>query len=221
MKGPQEFWEIAALIAGHIVFSMIVLVAVAAVLVFINLQWLRKHKPSDMLVFDKINRLTGPGANKFMLGITYLGKHQFLVPANLLLIAYFLFIEKGWYSVRVLTISLSSLALMFGLKFLFRRRRPLSPLLHAAKGLSFPSGHAIMSMTFYGLLILIVSNSSIPQPLNAIVICFMVLLIILIGFSRIYLRVHFTSDVIAGFIVGFAWLMVSYGILNRIEAMFS
>lgn len=220
-ESPGGFWEIAALVAGYIVFSMMLLTAIIAVLVFINLQWLRKHKPSDLAVFSRLEPYTGTITNRLMLAITFLGKHQFLIPANLFLIFYFLLMERGWYSARVITISLSSLALMFGLKFLFRRKRPLSPLLQAARGLSFPSGHAIMSITFYGLLVVITSQSAIPQPWSTLLIIALVVLIAMIGFSRIYLRVHYTSDVIAGFTIGLVWLLVSLAILNRIETLYT
>ena len=92
-----------------------------------------------------------------MEGFTFLGTHTFLIPANLLITAWFLFVKKRhWYSIKVPAVALSSLLLMLILKLTFRRDRPLDPLLQAAKGFSFPSGHALMSVTFYGLLILIV-----------------------------------------------------------------
>ena len=95
--------------------------------------------------------------NKIMLALTFLGTHNFLIPANLLLIAYFLFIRKHkWYSIKVPAIALTSLALMFGLKYFFGRPRPDVPLLFEANGLSFPSGHALFSITFYGLLVYLI-----------------------------------------------------------------
>src|SRR5204862_2834920 len=117
---------------------------------------IRKYKYIDLAIFDSIKSWTNPAANKFMLFMTFMGKHQFLIPANLLLIFYFLLVRhQNWFSIRIATIALSSLLLMFLLKYLFQRKRPLSPLLNAAKGLSFPSGHAIMAVTFYGLLMYI------------------------------------------------------------------
>lgn len=92
-----------------------------------------------------------------MQAFSFLGAHTFLIPANLTLIAWFLFIKKHrWYSIKVPVIAFSSLLLMFCLKFIFQRNRPLTPLLAEAKGYSFPSGHALMSLTFYGLIIFLV-----------------------------------------------------------------
>jgi undecaprenyl-diphosphatase len=114
-------------------------------------------------------------------------------------------------------IALSSLALMFGLKHLFDRNRPLIPLLEEARGLSFPSGHALMSVTFYGLLIYIVFKGFKNKPLKWTLIAMLLALILIIGFSRIYLRVHYASDVIAGFCVGLLWLVICVWVLNRLE----
>jgi undecaprenyl-diphosphatase len=106
---------------------------------------------------------------------------------------------------------------MLLLKRLFQRKRPLSPLLKAAKGLSFPSGHAIMSVTFYGLLVYMLQLSITDVFLKYLVTVLIVLLIGVIGYSRIYLRVHYTSDVIAGLLIGFLWLIISLSVLNGLE----
>jgi undecaprenyl-diphosphatase len=153
-----------------------------------------------------------------MLFFTALGKHTFLIPANIALIIIFLFIKQHrWYSIKVPAIGLSSLALMFLLKNIFGRHRPDIPLLEEARGLSFPSGHALMSVTFYGLLIYIVWKMVKRKWLKWTLVILLALLINVIGFSRIYLRVHYASDVLAGFATGFLWLVFSIWALNRIE----
>ena len=153
-----------------------------------------------------------------MEGFTFLGTHTFLIPANLLITAWFLFIKKRqWYSIKVPAVALSSLLLMLILKLTFRRDRPLDPLLQAAKGFSFPSGHALMSVTFYGLLILIVWQNITKAWLRWTLSAFLILLIVAIGLSRVYLRVHYASDVLGGFTVGLVWLLLSLWILSRVE----
>jgi len=125
--------------------------------------------------------------------------------------------RQTWFSIRVITIAISSLVLMLLLKQLFQRKRPLSPLLKAAKGLSFPSGHAIMAVTFYGLLIYILQHTITTEWLKWFLIIVVFVLIVLIGFSRIYLRVHYASDVAAGFIIGLLWLLLSLAVLKWLE----
>jgi undecaprenyl-diphosphatase len=149
---------------------------------------------------------------------TFLGTPPFMIPANILLVSYFAFIKKHkWYSIKIPVISISSLVLMLGLKQVFNRPRPLIPLVHAAQGLSFPSGHALTSMTFYGLLIYIVWERVKNRYLKWSLIVALIILIHLIGFSRIYLRVHYASDVMAGFALGLIWLVISLWALRHIE----
>jgi membrane-associated phospholipid phosphatase len=149
---------------------------------------------------------------------TFLGTHIFLIPANIILVAYFLFVKKHrWYSIKIPVVALSSLLLMFSLKYLFQRSRPLSPLVEHARGYSFPSGHALISFTFYGLLIYLTWLNVKNVWLKWLIITGLALLIFVIGLSRVYLRVHYASDVIAGYCIGCMWLLLSLWILGKIE----
>ena len=217
----MNFREVAFLIIAETLLSLILFAIVIAILVFLIRKPLRKYKFMDLAIFDRLQSYVSHGKNRVMLFITFLGKHQFLIPANLVLIFYFLFAtHQNWFSIRVITIALSSLLLMFLLKYLFQRKRPLSPLLKAAKGLSFPSGHAIMAVTFYGLIIYILRNTVQIDWLRYLLTVFLILLIVLIGYSRVYLRVHYASDVFAGFIIGLVWLLISLSVLNNLEQYF-
>ena len=215
------FWKAFLLVVAVTVFTIIIVAALLAILVYFIKNPVRKYKYIDLGVFRKLENQTSAVRNKFILFITFLGSHQFLIPANLLLLGYFIFIRKySWFSIRVAVIALSSLALMLLLKSLFKRKRPLSPLLKAAKGLSFPSGHAITAVTFYGLVIFILDHIMKPGLPFYILSALLVILIILIGFSRVYLRVHYLSDVLAGLVIGTLWLLVSLKTLNILEDYF-
>lgn len=211
-------WELTMLLIGEVLLTLASFSAIIALIVFAIRKPIRKHKPIDMMIFDKIKPQVNTINNNFMLFITFLGKHQFLIPANLILIFYFWVVKKQtWFSIRVITIAISSLVLMLLLKQLFQRKRPLSPLLKAAKGLSFPSGHAIMAVTFYGLFIYILQHSITIDWLKWFLTIIVFVLIVLIGFSRIYLRVHYASDVAAGFVIGLLWLLLSLTVLKWLE----
>ena len=215
----MNVWQITLFIVAEVLLSLSIFSAAIAILVFLVRKPMRKYKPIDMAIFDKIKPSVNPDRNSMMLFFTFLGKHQFLIPANLILIFYFLFVTRQtWFSIRILAISLSSLLLMMLLKRLFQRKRPLSPLLKAAKGLSFPSGHAIMSVTFYGLLAYMLQLAIPDAFIKYLVTVLIILLIGIIGYSRIYLRVHYTSDVIAGFLIGFLWLVISLSVLDGLES---
>ena len=216
------FWKGLVLVVAVTVFTIIIVAALLAILVYFIKKPVRKYKYIDLGVFQKLESQTSEVRNRFILFITFLGSHQFLIPANLLLLAYFIFIRKySWFSIRVAVIALSSLALMLLLKSLFKRKRPLSPLLKAAKGLSFPSGHAITAVTFYGLVIYILDHIMGTGLAFYLLDGFFILLILMIAFSRIYLRVHYLSDVLAGLVIGTLWLLVSLKTLNILEDYFS
>ena len=211
----------AALSLLSVEMLALVLLFIAALLSFAYL--IRKvivlHQTGfDERVFAFLKNHSSERTDDIMLFFTFLGTHKFLIPANLALIAYFLFIKKNkWYSIKIPAIALSSLGLMFGLKHLFGRPRPDLPLIFKADGLSFPSGHALFSVTFYGLLIYFIYTTNLNRALKWALMLFLLVLVIIIGFTRVYLRVHYASDVIAGFSVGFMWLVFALIVLNRTE----
>jgi membrane-associated phospholipid phosphatase len=215
----KKIWAELALLS--IEMLVVLVIFVVSLILFVTITrhiFVMKDQQFDHRVFDYLSPIVSPRTNGIMLFFTELGKHTFLIPANIALIIIFLFIKQHrWYSIKIPAIALSSLALMFLLKNLFARPRPDIPLLEEARGLSFPSGHALMSVTFYGLLIYIVWKMVKPKWLKLVSVTFFVLLIFVIGFSRIYLRVHYASDVLAGFATGFLWLVFSIWVLNRME----
>jgi membrane-associated phospholipid phosphatase len=218
-KAARKFWASVALLSVEMAAISVIFLASVGAFVFVARRvFVVGNQSFDQKIFTALEPYVNATNNKIMLFITFLGKHQFLIPANLLLIFYFLVIRRHrWFSIKVPAIAISSLAMMFLLKNLFGRARPLVPLLEEAKGLSFPSGHALMSVTFYGLLIYIVWHTIKDARLKWALIVSLLILIHLIGFSRVYLRVHYPTDVIAGFAMGFLWLVISLKTIRQIE----
>jgi len=218
-KGVKKFWAGVALLSAEMLIVLTLFVVALAAFVYIarRIFVLNKTKLDDR-AFAWLKSHVSERNNEVMEFFTFLGTHLFLIPANLALIAFFLFIKKHkWYSIKIPAIALSSLGLMFLLKNAFSRERPEIPLLKEAAGMSFPSGHALMSVTFYGLLIYIIFKTIENRGLKWTLITLLVLLIMIIGLSRVYLRVHYASDVIAGYCVGFLWLVFAVWMLNRME----
>ncbi len=172
----------------------------------------------DVKAFEFLSKYKNNNITYVMEFFSFLGTHTFLIPANIILIIYFLFINKNrWYTISIPSVAITSLSLMFLLKFIFRRNRPLTPLLEQARGYSFPSGHALVSFTFYGLLIYLVWQNLENKWVRWTLVIGLAFLILAIGLSRVYLRVHYASDVIAGYCVGCMWLLLSLWILNEIK----
>lgn len=218
-SGVKKFWAGLALLSVEmLVISGLFLLALVAFIYVTRRIFLLRNEELDLQVFAFLSQYVNETNNSIMQFITFFGTHKFLIPANLLLIAYFLLVKKHkWYSIKVPAVAISSLLMMAGLKNLFGRERPLIPLLEQARGLSFPSGHALMSVTFYGLMVYIVWHSIENKTAKWTIITFLLFFIFLIGFSRIYLKVHYTTDVIAGFAIGFLWLVISLKVIRRIE----
>jgi membrane-associated phospholipid phosphatase len=209
----------AALISLEVVIVTVLFFAALLVFVYmVRRVFILDNTEFDQTVYNYLGQYVNSRNNQIMLFFTFLGKHQFLIPANIILILYFLFVRKHkWYSLKVASISLSSLGLMFLLKHFFSRPRPLVPLLEEAKGLSFPSGHALMSVTFYGLLGYMIWHSTKNKIIRWGSFVALIMLMFIIGTSRIYLHVHYTSDVIAGYCMGVIWLIISIQLLRRLE----
>ncbi len=118
-----------------------------------------------------------------------------------------------------LTISVN-LAMASGINFLLKnilqRPRPTEFRLIDESGYSFPSGHSMVSMAFYGFLIYLIYKYVKNKKLKLILITFLSLLIFSIGISRIYLGVHYTSDVIGGFLIAISYLIIYTRIVKRL-----
>lgn len=215
----KRIWKEITLLSTELI--IVLLLFIVSVFVFaraVDIIFVEKKTDFDHRVFEWLRPYVTDTNTSVMLFFTNLGKHTFLIPANLLLIAYFLFVRKHkWFSIRVSAVAISSLCLMFLLKLSFSRPRPDIPVLTEVSGFSFPSGHALMSFAFYGLLIYIVWHEIKNKVWKWILTFLLVLLIHTIAFSRVYLRVHYASDVLAGLAVGFMWLVLSLWVIRLLE----
>ncbi len=201
-------------------FVLLLLLALIIFIYAIRMVFIKENSNFDENAFETIAPLITPGLTSFMLFITFLGKHDLLIPLNFILILFFIYRKEKWFATRIAALSLSSVLLMFTLKLFFQRARPDLPVIGDVSGYSFPSGHALMSVVFYGLFIHMTWHEVKIKWLRIVLIVVLSILIILIAFSRVYLRVHYASDVIAGIAVGFIWLVLSLNIIHRIEKRF-
>lgn len=122
----------------------------------------------------------------------------------------FVFKKKKHYRLGLLLSANIVLGALFNqlLKHLFQRPRPDLLRMIEISGYSFPSGHAMNSMIFYGFITyLLVKNGR--HWSRYMFAGSMGLMILLIGISRIYLGVHYASDVLAGFLIGLCWLVLA------------
>ena len=101
------------------------------------------------------------------------------------------------------------------LKRILQRPRPTEYRIIEETGYSFPSGHSMVSMAFYGYLIYLIYKYINNKHLKRTLIIILSVLICIIGVSRIYLGVHYTSDVLGGFLISFAYLIIYIELVNK------
>lgn len=164
--------------------------------------------PFDERAYSFIRQPASRLMDKFMLSATFLGDTEFVIFPVIGLFIYYTFIHRRrWYAIKVLAVSIGCTAVNLLLKQLFGRERPMQDHMVEVTNLSFPSGHAMFSMAFYGLLIYFVAKEAMPPIIKTICFLLLVLLIFSIGISRVYLGVHYASDIVAGFAAGYIWLV--------------
>ena len=196
--------------------AIILFLITLAVFVTITDEIVLEHESAfDTAIFRAILSFQSPGVTRFFEIVTFFGSSAFLFPAYTILII-ILMIKKRWIlAFDVIVIGLSTAAILGILKRTFKRTRPLDPLIQNVTGFSYPSGHSFSSFTFCGLLIFLVWQIQIHTAWKIAATIFLFLAAAAIAFSRVYLRVHFPSDVIAGFCLSVIWLIISIWLLQK------
>lgn len=159
----------------------------------------------DDLIYLHISKIIEPGLTEVLKVITmYAGPVGIFGVTVLLLI----FMKNKQHKKYMLI----NLALVFALnqtlKLIFYRERPDINRLVEESGFSFPSGHSMVATGFYGFLMYLIYKNMKNEKIRNLAIIGLTALILLIGISRIYLGVHYASDVIGGFAIALAYLIV-------------
>lgn len=172
--------------------------------------------PSDFILYNSVAYLWNPWLDRFMLLITRLGN-----PIPVALYSSVLFLSLSMKREWALS-SLFSGTIVGGFfleevfKLIIQRPRPESIFLEMP-GYSFPSGHATIAIVFLGLLLYIWGVRVKPGIRKTLFTGISIMVFVLVGLSRIYLHVHWASDVVAGFFLGLFWVMFSIFIFEEIK----
>lgn len=162
--------------------------------------------PLDLFISDFFFSIRDPFLLKAFSVITILGNWEFALVLTICLSLLLVFLEKHkfvlpfWISVAgsILFTTLSKMA--------FQIERPLNAFL-SLDSFSFPSGHATIAVALYGFLVYLLIRSTYPSWIRRFGLILFLIIILLIGLSRLYLGVHYFSDIYVGFLVGLLWLM--------------
>jgi membrane-associated phospholipid phosphatase len=195
-----------------------VLIALVVLWLIIHEVIIEKEQDIDTAIIAALSKYTSPEWTRFMELMTFLASSYFLIAGYIILISWFLFHQKK--KIVALNVAITGTVgflLVSILKNAFHRDRRLTPLIEKLNDYSFPSGHTTSGFIFYGLLIYLVWQSPMATPYKIILSVLLLLMSLLIGASRIYLGMHYPSDVAAGFCLGFLWLTVSLLFLHNLN----
>lgn len=192
---------------------LIGLIAAVATLIFLG--WLIDQVfEGDLQNFDEatraaVHQFASPAMTALMRGLSFAGSTISLTIGTIIVVI--VFAKRKWgHEAKLFALTMIGAALLnITLKLTFKRARP-TPFfdLLPPETYSFPSGHSLASCCFFGALAAIVTARIKSRRLRVLVWIFASLMFLSIGLSRIYLGVHHTTDVIAGFSAAFVWIMV-------------
>lgn len=191
-----------------IVFAMCILVFVH---ISVELSYRQLLRLDDQ-IYAFVAGFFSKKATKIFRFVTRFGSVEVILPIWILTLIIYRDRRKSMLSTLNL---LLVLALNQGLKLVFARPRPAVVKLAEASGFSFPSGHSMISMAFYGFMLFLLLKSDYMPSLKVMASILAAGLILSIGISRIYLGVHYTTDVIAGFCLSLAYLILFTDIIEK------
>lgn len=171
----------------------------------------------DQFIASPILTARSPEKTAFYSFITDMGGTFFIILMTLLVSLYFILKKKDfrtayWY---IFHVAIGAGVLNQVVKLIFQRTRPTIEHLVSQDGYSFPSGHSMASLICYGGIVLLIFHLDQKNWIKLLACLFAVILILTVGISRIYLGVHFPSDVFAGFCLAGSWVSLSAAIYSK------
>lgn len=176
---------------------------------------------ADSRIINLAQIFRTPFLNEVMLFITYLGKWQIIFSAILIALL-ILFVRRQYHRMAGLALGVLGGELFVDItkNIATRARPPILNALYVEPTYSFPSGHATVAMTFYGLIAYFLIKAVKSWKTKVAILLGAAFLVFAIGFSRIYLGVHYPSDVLAGYSLGLLWITTVITALEIAERFF-
>ncbi len=199
------------------------IILVVLIVSFAILTFLVRHNPYfpfDLVITRMIQTIKLPGFDPLMRFLSWLGIAPVAIVSVALFAAMFFYLKKVTEAKLILLSSFGAIVLSESFKALVQRPRPDPTLIlqieHFNRPDSFPSGHVLFFIGLYGFLLFLVHTKLKQSYLKTALLIILSLLLILIGFSRIYLGSHWFSDVLGSYLIGTAWLLVVVNFLRKI-----
>lgn len=196
-----------------LILSFIFLVGFSSVAFFVS--------ANDILQFDRriisfIQGLESPIMTKWMELITFIGSTRQVIIISILVMLFLFIVLKHRSELILMMVTIAGSALINqGLKHFFQRARPEFHRLIEIEGYSFPSGHAMNAFTVYGIITFLLWRHIHKRSGRIMLLLFSTLMILGIGMSRIYLGVHYPTDIIGGYLASGCWLTIVIWVYRR------
>ncbi len=187
------------------IFLRITLLCFLAFLFLSRIIFTNEINTIDKIIYNGISFYKNAILTFCMKGITYLSSSFVILPLTFFLLV---LLKNKKQKIGILCNVSGIVFLNQILKRILKRNRPNVCPLISVSGYSFPSGHAMVSVAFYGFLTLLVYKQLTSKKTKRKLLIGATLLILLIGYSRIYLGVHYASDVIAGYLCAIGYLFL-------------
>jgi undecaprenyl-diphosphatase len=195
MRGPGHYLVLAA-IAGALFCGLAAGVETNSLASF------------DVAIRMELHGLASPLLTLLAKRVTWLGTLGVLALFTTVAVAFLVNVPRRGRAIFLTVTMVGALALENGLKFWFQRVRPAPFFGSEPMTYSFPSGHALFSLCFYGGLAIVASRSIQSPVMKTGIWIATILLVLAIGGTRIYLGVHYPSDVLGGYLVAIAWIAI-------------
>lgn len=167
----------------------------------------------DVALLEYIHNNTDTVLFAFMKFISFIGSGMFLFPVMAIVIIY-TFKKRNFYISKLLLLSsLGCWILNFILKQIFHRTRPLDFVLVKQGGLSYPSGHSMVTMSMYLTIAFLLSRKYVNK--KRLIYTLAIIFILLMGISRMYLGVHWPTDIIGGYIGGYLFFTIYINLIKE------
>lgn len=175
----------------------------------------------DLTISDWFTHLQGDSLTTFFTFITLFGEWKILFPFTFCVsVVLYIRNKKNTHLFPFWLSLLSASGTTYSLKLLFARPRPL-PSLVFENSFSFPSAHATLAVAVYGFLIYLVLKKKVTTCCRKEALIFLgFILILLVGISRLYLGVHYVTDVLAGYVIGFLGILFGIYVQRKMGTRF-
>lgn len=194
------------MVKKHSIIILSIISLILLMVIGVNIRASEEGILFDEKIMKYVHNRTTPIGIEIMKKISFFGSAKFFLSFGLIIFL-LMFWKKNLKGMALVVLStLGSYGINFLLKNIFIRTRPLKYFLIEQGGYSFPSGHAMVSMSFYATMTYLIMKNKDKNKKTLWILSF--LIIALIGFSRIYLGVHWPTDVLMGYLLGYVFFRI-------------